>query len=177
MRLSRLRSLAALAHVVPGARILLTSAAGVEVVVDRTAHADLDPCAFRRVVLHSGVPGASRLHEAVAVAAVGGSVEDLGGGRYRSPAKGEASLHWLVAGLAPTLVRDALSSCPLERDGAEIEASLRGDPELGVTVVRLSVVASDPRLADAVSSWAQTACLVGEVERFLGQVDVGVDGH
>lgn len=173
MELDRLRSLAALAHVVPGVRVHLSSATGADVVIDRTSDADLDPCAFRRVVLHAVEPGASRLHDAVSASRLSGAVEECGGDLYRSVADGRNALHWLVTRLNPRLAFDALAEGPSEHHEVEIEACLRGDPTLGLTVVRLEVSGADPDLAHVVCRSAQSACLAAEVEQHLMTVGSG----
>ncbi|MEM9036069.1 MAG: hypothetical protein AAGA99_03005 [Actinomycetota bacterium] len=171
MELRSLRSLAALAHVVPGVRLELSGVNGADVVVDRTSDADLDPCGFRRVVLHASSARGSQVHHAVLDAHLGGAVEDAGGGLCRSVAPDGTAIHWLVVQLPAEVARDALAECPFDDDSTGIEARLTPDEALGTTVVRLVTTADDDSLAPRVAEWAQAACLAAEVDRYLSRID------
>lgn len=173
---ARLRSAAALAHLVPGARLRLRGGEGAEIVVDRTPDADLDPCAFRQVVLHTCRAGSDRAHPVVDDVVVGGTLADVGGGLVVSRVRGEGSLHWLAVTAPAAALRAGLADCPFDGPDVEIEAVLRPDPELGVTVVRLTTSGStEAAFGDRVARWVQGVGLAVEVEEFLRRVGADVD--
>ncbi len=167
--LEHIRLAAALTHSVPGAHLRLGTGTGESVVVGRNHGADMDPCAFRRLIaagsgrrLRSDADAHFRMVDSVVV---GGTLLDIGGGVYASRV-GEQDQRWIASRLAHRRVADLLAD--VEGCDDSIHACLRPDDDLGVTVLEITDRGSDARPAcggrlDAVAARAAAACFVAEL--------------
>ncbi len=143
VELEAIRLASALVHAVPGAELRLTCAAGVDVVVSRHPAADLTPCAMRQVVIDARRRSAATLGGSVSrivELAVGGSMEEFGGGVVRSRTPCGAEQRWLATTLPWELVADLLRELPCPD---AMHATVRPDDALAVTLVGVSTTTAD----------------------------------
>jgi hypothetical protein len=138
-RLEQVRLAAALVHAIPGALLSVETCWRERVTVGRHVSCDLDPCRFRSLVAASRCPGRPDLARHVDRVELAGSVRHLGGGVLRTCTGRGVEQRWVATLLAPDVVVDWLTdqSC-----GDAIEASVRPDAGLGVTLVVAST--ADP---------------------------------
>jgi hypothetical protein len=165
--LERLRLAAALAHGIDGVRLELLATSGERVVVSHHPAADLDPCAFRQVVLASASPGGPDYSGRVLGVALGGAAEDLGGGVVRARTPCGLEQRWIATLLGPETAIDLLADIggdPAAEDA--MRACVKPDGPLGVSLVVLSCL--DHRYDDTLDQLATrvaAACFVEELVR------------
>jgi hypothetical protein len=168
-RLEQLRLAIALAHAVPGGRLELTSVDGRLLLAGTDPSCDLDICSLRQVVLASaqrGLPDPSRYLTAFEIS---GSLQADAGGLHRADDAGRSS-RWFATLLPADQVSEILSELPASSPAEQaLEAGLRSDRCLGVTVVRLAVdtdrvgaLWAEPAL-DHMALAAHARCLVEEL--------------
>ena len=160
---SSLRLAIALGHALPGGRVAITFVDGTTV---HAAHGGVDPltpCALRALAITGAwplCPRAAARVRSIDVSAI--DAHDVGGGIYRRPGE-----RWFATLLGPERVGALLGTCPLEPIGV-LDASLRPDGELGVTVAVLS--SGDEHALDAAAQWAVAACYVEELTGSMSNV-------
>lgn len=162
--LERLRLAAALCHTVPGAQLHLRTDGDATVVVGPHACADIDPCAMRRVVAVSACAHQPDLSAHLTGIELGGALVDLGGGVAGSQDAGREQ-RWIATLLPPDRVIAILDDAGsgVIPDEA-LQATVRPDAGLGVTVVKIS--SADPRFdhaLDAVVEQVAASCFIEEL--------------
>lgn len=156
----QLRMAAALAHSAPDADVVLTGPARRWLVSYRRSDATVDPCAFRQLVLAAWRGCRVGLLPVERVAFVG-ALRDIGGGVFerhgpRGPERRVATF------LCPARVDALLAELPDVGDA--LTAHVRGDDELGVTVVTLGwALGGRSHGLDVAAHRLTTACLVAEL--------------
>ncbi len=167
--LERLRLATALVHTIPGAVLRLRTDGDERVVVGHGADADIDPCKMRRIVAAMACPNRPDLANRITEVTFGGELVDLGGGVFATSAGG-VEQRWLASLLGfPTLTELLDDVGPEALPSDAMQACLKPDPELGVTVVRMA--ANDDRFThqlDEVAAQVAAACFVAEL---CGAVD------
>ena len=162
---------AALVHAVPGAEAQLRCGDRERLVVSRHPAADLTPSAFRQLVIAARAnplePHATTGVGALAVRelTIGGAIQDLGGGVVRSVDVIGGEQRWLATTLAWDAVQRLLASWPADDAAVRgVAATIAPDPELGVTLLRLTEdgTVSDTDL-DRTAASASAALLVEEL--------------
>lgn len=138
-RLEQVRLGAALVHAIPGALLSVETCWRDRVTVGRHVSCDVDPCRFRNLVAASRCPGRPDLARHVNRVELAGSVHDLGGGVLRTCTRHGVEQRWIATLLPPDVVVDWLVDQPC---GDAIEASVKPDADLGVTMVVAST--ADP---------------------------------
>lgn len=157
----QLRFIAALAHAVTDAVVTFNWLGGRQTVVSYHPMADLDPCRLRALVADE-VPARSWLQRVASVSVAGG-LDPLGGGVVRRAEDGTTQ-YWFATTLDPAVVGQVLERGDFPVPSDAVEAWLRGDGLLGVTVVRLEVRPPSLRhLGLAVARVAQAQCAVEEL--------------
>ncbi|MEM8708310.1 MAG: hypothetical protein AAGE98_17735 [Actinomycetota bacterium] len=147
----RLQLATALVHTLPNAALVAADADGRSVTVGRHPSADVDPCRWRSVVADSVTGRVASGLDHLTLAEVGGSLE-------RSPSgaiidRTDPSRQWFAVKLPPCVAVDVLRSIDLKGLPEEaVTASVRPDPELGVTVIGVGIDA--PCMIDALDELA-----------------------
>jgi hypothetical protein len=165
VRLDDLRLAAALAHATLDADVELCGPGRHWLVSYGRPDATLDPCGFRTLVLAAlrscAVPFLTVEH----VAFVGG-LREIGGGVYEH--HGLHGPERLVATRLPAPAVEALLADEPPDAGAEVEARIAGDTDLGVTVVTLTT-GDRPLRLDALAYWVAGVCMVEELMGVVAQ--------
>lgn len=162
--LERLRLATALAHTVPGAELRLVTHSGEQIVVSRHPAADIDPCKMRQVVAASACPRHPDLSRRITAVTIGGSLVDLGGGIFVSRSGG-LEHRWVASLLPHQSLSELLDDVGHDQVPADaMRATLKPDPELGVTVI--SVTSNHARFdhaLDEVATHVAAVCFVAEL--------------
>jgi hypothetical protein len=161
--LDRLRLAAALAHRIPGARLVLRGPTGADITIGRDPGDALDPCQFRRAVVASSVPGAPDLGTQLDPIALTGHPESLGGGVYATSCP-HGSSRWFATLLDPDRARGVLAGITGPVPDDLVDAGLGIDRNLAVTVVRITACGRDlDAELDDLAQRAFAACCVEEL--------------
>jgi hypothetical protein len=160
--MSQLRLATALAHTVPGVTLELVGRPGdvITVAYDRL-DAALNPCHLRAGVLAESWVY-RRLLDTISSVRVGRGLEHLGGGLYRRFGV-TSDERWFATWLDHESSSAVFDRCELDVPPETMNVTLRPDPALGVTAVRIA--ANDPALGfrlDEVGFWALAACMAEE---------------
>lgn len=130
------RRAAALVHAVPDAELIVGYAGEVRTISCR-ADAGLSACQWRRLVLEHREQGADDGHRLQQLY-VGGSLHELTGDLFsRSDHAGDEC--WFATTLCPADVQRTLADCEITIPAEQVTVSLKPDPCLEVTVVRLRI--------------------------------------
>lgn len=162
--LENLRLATALAHAAPRAALRLTCDSHRQLVVSSHPAADIDICAFRRVVMASACPARPDCSDWIDDVAIAGSLTAVGGGAYVTTDDTDER-HWFATLLGPERVCALLEDLDVAGvpDGA-VTAALKPDPGLGVTVVATHLDGPWPRhVGTEVVTAALQVCLVEEL--------------
>ena len=153
------------AHTVPGVTLELHCGSGDTLIVaDRRLDAHLTTCQLRAALLAPVRPGIPHLADAVQAVAVRCGLHDLGAGVY---AQGDE--RWLATYLPVDVLLEILAACPVDLPHEATEVSVRADPELGATAIRITAADSTHACRlDEVALWVMTTCAVEELVRGLG---------
>ncbi len=136
--IERLRVAAALGHAIDGARLVATGATGERVVIGHQPDADLDPCAFRQVVIASACPHRPDPSGHIVHVKLTGAADDLGGGVVRTRTGSGPERRWIASLLRPeTVVETIDGSVGIDGDDA-VTVSVAPDAALGVSLVVVS---------------------------------------
>ncbi|MEO0493544.1 MAG: hypothetical protein AAF081_09025 [Actinomycetota bacterium] len=147
----RLELATALVHAVPGGALVAHDDAGRTLTVGRHPSADVDPCRWRAVVADHVSGRVQSVFGSLALAELGGSLMRAPSGGFIDRSAPER--HWFAVKLPPCLVVQTLRDVDLNGLPEEaVSASVRPDPELGVTVVGVGIDA--PCMVDALDSLA-----------------------
>ena len=134
----RLLLASALVHARPGGQLSAVDATGREVVVGRHPSADVDPCRWRTKLVDSLRGRCAPVFDGLTLAGLGGSLEPTDVGAFID--RNDLAQRWFAVRLSPCAVVDTLRSVVLEGLPQEaVMATVRPDPELGVTVVGTGV--------------------------------------
>lgn len=156
------RRAAALAHAVPDAELIVAYAGDVHT-ISYGADASLSPCQWRRLVLEHREQGADDDDDRLQQLCVGGSLHELSGDLFcRRDRAGDEC--WFATTLCPADVQRTLADCEIPIPAEHVTVSLKPDPCLAVTVVRLRIddAASHEHLPD-IGLVAFGACAVEEL--------------
>lgn len=158
-----LRLACALAHTVPGATLSLTDTSGGRLTVAfGCLGSALDPCQLRWAIVNRDRCGVPRFGDDLLDIRLHGGLVDLGAGLYarRGPAGDE---RWFATLLDHAACTAVIGRCAADPHDAT-SATLRPDPDLGVTVVQIAAVhpAGAPRI-DEVAFRVLAGCLVDEL--------------
>jgi hypothetical protein len=165
LTLENLRLATALVHATPRAELRLTCDGPRQLIVSSHPAADIDICAFRRVVMASACPARPDCSDWIHDVAIAGALTAVGGGAYVSNDGNADERHWFATLLRPEHVCALLEDLDVSGmpDGA-MTATLKPDPGLGVTVVATALDGPWPRRFGAeVATAALQACLVEEL--------------
>lgn len=162
--LERLRLATALVHAVPGAELRIRTTNSEQICVSHAPAGDIDPCKLRQIVAASACPNRPDLSQRIAEMTVGGSLIDVGGGIAATRCGGREQ-RWITSLLPYQKLTELLDDVGHGDVPANaIQASLKPDPELGVTVV--GITANDARFdhaLDNVAAQVAAACFVAEL--------------
>lgn len=153
--LEQLRIAVALAHTLPGAELRLHTGVSGDLVVSPHPAADIDPCTMRRVVIASRCPDVPDHAARVESMSLGGALDDLGGGVFRTVSDG-LEQRWIATTLGPGVVADLLDLVGLDTVPEEaMQGRLKPDGDLGVTL--LVITANDARFDHDLDEFAAQA--------------------
>ncbi len=171
----RLRVAAALGHAIDGARLVATGATGERVVIGRQPDADLDPCAFRQVVIASACPQRVGPAERIVHVELTGAADDLGGGVVRTRDGSGHEQRWIASLLRPETVVEAIDRPVGVVGGGAATLTLAPDAALGVCLVVVSDTGHGADVAlDEIAVRVAAACYREELVRRA--VRAGPDG-
>ncbi|MEM8709129.1 MAG: hypothetical protein AAGE98_21895 [Actinomycetota bacterium] len=167
----RLRLATALVHTLPGAALVAVGRDGRTLTVGRHPSADVDPCRWRSVVVGDAGGRVSGLLDGLELSELGGSLETSAGGAVVDRTAPER--RWFAVALPPCIVVDVLRGVDLRGLPEEaVTATLRPDPELGVTVVGVGIDAPYPDAAlDELATDVAAALAVAELCAALPVID------
>lgn len=158
--LERLRLATALCHAVDGAELILTADGGERIIVSRHRAGDIDPCSLRSVVVASACPQHPDFSHRINEIAIGGVLIDCGGGVYSRVVRG-AEQRWIASFLHVDRVAAMLEEVA---PGDALDASLKPDGDLGVTLLAITSIGEDSQyVLDAAAQSAAAACFVEEL--------------
>ncbi len=146
-------------HAVDGTKLRLTTDVGEQIIVSHHPAADIVPCKLRSVVVASACPKHPDLSHRITDIAIGGELIDCGGGVYSRVVRG-AEQRWIASFLHVDRVAALLEEVP---PGNALDASLKPDGELGVTLLAITAIGerSDSHAAlEAAAAGAAAACFV-----------------
>lgn len=163
-----LRLGAGLAHAVPGAELLLHTDVGEPVIVGRRPDADLSPCQLRAVLASPAATDTSRPADRIVQVEVTGQAEHVGGGVVRSQTPCGLEQRSVATTLSWGAVAEILHGIEADVDddlpADALQAQVRPDPELGVTVVTItSIDARFDSFVDGVAAMVSARCMVDEL--------------
>lgn len=146
----RLRLATAMVHSIPGATLRVGN--GVQsVVIGAHPAADLSPCRWRGMLTSADLSGGIGAWADCRLLAVGGVLERTRSGMFVD--RSDPGCRWAAFRLPPCVAFDVLKQTPLDPlpDDA-VTATVRPDPELGVTIIGIGVDA--PGMADVLEDLA-----------------------
>ena len=156
----------ALTHALPTGSVEIDFDDGTSLRAGRSDEHALSPCALRAMAIMNGWPrGRHGLAQPTRIDIGGPGVTDLGGGIYRCTTEG-VTQWWIATRLAPQTAGALLEACPCNVPEA-VDASLRPDGDLGVTILVLS--AGDAS-TDALDQGAQHAATAFYVEALIQSI-------
>lgn len=163
--LDRLRSIACLAHTLPGITLVATTQTAGRFVIGRNRlDALMSPCQLRAALVAPIRPGVPSIHDTIVRCDVIGGAIDLGGGLYQPTHPGSTGERWFTTVLPFEVVIDAAERCPLDVPDDALDVVVTPDPDLGTCAVRIS--ATHPRPVpqiDEAAFWLLAACAVDEL--------------
>ncbi|MEM9465450.1 MAG: hypothetical protein AAGA90_08740 [Actinomycetota bacterium] len=147
----RLLLASALVHARPGGHLTAIDGHGRTAMIGRHPSADVDPCRWRATLIDVIEGRISHLLDGLELESIGGSLESSDSGGFVD--RMEPGRRWFAVHLPPCLVVDTLRAVELgELPDDAVTATVRPDPELGVTVVGIGVDA--PCMADGLERLA-----------------------
>lgn len=161
--LDRLRLAATLTHSIAGAQLRIDADTGESLVVAAHPAADLDPCKLRRIVSSAAACRVSDQLDRLTAMEFSGSVVELAGGVFAIDDATRVR-RAVVTFLTTEEVLELIAGLD-DVDTGDVEATIRPDSCVGVTLIELSALTGR---ADAVGSVAQrlaSMCFVAEVLR------------
>lgn len=128
----------ALTHTLQGAVLSVEDPFGGTVTVGRHPSSDVDPCRWRATVADARATGRVSMLAELTVTGLGGAVRRTESGMFAE--HHDPLRRWTAVMLAPCVAADVMRSLTLG-DIAEdsVTATIRPDPELGVTVIGVGV--------------------------------------
>ncbi|MEM9200680.1 MAG: hypothetical protein AAGC53_03430 [Actinomycetota bacterium] len=134
----RLLLATALVHALPGAQLTAVDNLGRRIVVGEHPSCDVDSCRWRSTLVASLEGRVRHVADGMQFDTVGGSLEPAATGGFidrNTPEK-----RWFAALLPPCVAVDTLRNVELGMLPEEaVSATVRPDPELGVTIVGVSI--------------------------------------
>ena len=161
--LDRLRLAAALTHSIAGAQLRIDADTGERLVVGTHPAADLDPCKLRRIV---GSAAASRLTDQLdrlTAIEFAGSLTERPGGVFEI-ADGHRVRRAVTTFVTADGVLELVGRLADVADSA-VEATLRPDGGVGVTVIEFVGPSEAEAELDAIAERVASMCFVAEVLR------------
>ena len=167
-KFEQLRLSTALAHLIPGAELILRSHDDAEYLVGNHRSADFTLCEMRKLIASSACPSRPNFTKWIQEFEIRGAASDLGVGIYRS-LQSKGMSRWFSTTLRPEVVYDSLEHADI--DGIcsiPVDATITPDALLGVTTVQVSVEedVSDDTLNELVLI-GYSACLINEISSSL----------
>jgi hypothetical protein len=167
-KFEQLRLATAIAHLIPGAELMLTSQEGTDYRAGNHPSAEFTLCEIRRLIASSACPSRPDFTRWIKDFSICGAINDSGVGIYKS-VEGNPMARWFSTTLRPETVYEALEQADI--DGIcslPVDATITPDSLLGVTTVQISldVTVSDEVLNELVLI-GYGACLVQEVSHSL----------
>lgn len=167
-KFEQLRLSTALAHLIPGAELVLRSHDDAEYLVGNHPSAEFTLCEMRKLIASSACPSRPNFTKWIKDFDIRGAASDLGVGIYRS-LQTERMSRWFSTTLRPEIVYESLENADI--DGIcsiPVDATITPDSLLGVTTVQISVEedVSDEMLNELVLV-GYSACLINEISTSL----------
>ena len=167
-KFEQLRLSTALAHLIPGAELVLRSHDDAEYLVGNHPSAEFTLCEMRKLIASSACPSRPNFTKWIKDYEIRGAASDLGVGIYRS-LQTERMSRWFSTTLRPEIVYESLENADI--DGIcsiPVDATITPDSLLGVTTVQISVEedVSDEMLNELVLV-GYSACLINEISTSL----------
>ncbi len=159
--MERLRIAVATAHSTHGAQLRLHGSTGECVVVGTHPAADIDPCKMRQIVVAGLSRRLSQQLEQLTSIEFAGTLEDLGGGVFRVE-RSDMECRTLATFLAPCKLIELIAELP-DVDDTEVEATIRPDSSLGVSVIELRAPRGQFGMLDDVVARLAARCFAEEV--------------
>ena len=167
-KFEQLRLSTALAHLIPGAELILRSHDDDDYLVGNHPSAEFTICEMRKLIASSACPSRPDFTKWIKEFEIRGAASDLGVGIYRS-LQSKGMSRWFSTTLRPEIVYESLDHADI--DGIcsiPVDATITPDSLLGVTTVQISVEenVSDDTLNELVLI-GYSACLVNEISSSL----------
>lgn len=160
------REAVALAHVVPGAELVVRMTNG-RVLRFRSGPPEegpslMSPCAVRMVLLCAERSSRNALSDVAAIEVTGSLRHDVAG--LYAFAVSEATQWWFATSLTPDLVGRIIESCDPDIPDDAMNARVCGDVQLGMSAV--SIRANHPAFehrSNELAHWCMAQCMVAEL--------------
>ena len=167
-KFEQLRLTTALAHLIPGAELLLRSQDDVDYRVGNHPSAEFTLCEMRRLIASSACPSRPDFTKWIKEFEISGAVSDSGVGIYRSM-KGNNMARWFSTTLRPEIVYESLDHANIDGICAiPVDATITPDSLLGVTTVQISVDETVPSdVLNELVLIGYSACLFQEISTSL----------
>ena len=167
-KFEQLRLSTALAHLIPGAELLLRSYDNDVYLAGNHPSAEFTLCEMRKLIASSACPSRPNFTKWIKDFEIRGAANDLGVGIYRSLQSKEMS-RWFSTTLRPEIVYQSLENADI--DGIcsiPVDATITPDSLLGVTTVQISVEenVSGDTLNELVLV-GYSSCLIDEISSSL----------
>ena len=167
-KFEQLRLSTALAHLIPGAELILRSHDDVDYLVANHPSAEFTICEMRKLIASSACPSRPDFTKWIKEFEIRGAASDLGVGIYRS-LQSQGMSRWFSTTLRPEVVYESLDLADI--DGIcsiPVDATITPDSLLGATTVQISVDenVSDETLNELVLI-GYSACLINEISSSL----------
>jgi hypothetical protein len=173
--LDRLRLAAALTHSIAGAQLRIDADTGESLFVGAHPAADLDPCKLRRIVSSAAACRLADQLDRLTAMEFGGSLAELAGGVFAiddAACTRRAVATFLTAEAVLELIAELQ-----DVDTGDVDARIRPDSCVGVTLIEFSAPTDRGEVVAAVAQRVATMCFVAEVLRDARRdaLAVGVD--
>ncbi|MEO1058603.1 MAG: hypothetical protein AAFY28_16980 [Actinomycetota bacterium] len=159
--MERLRIAVATAHSTRGGQLRLHCSSGECVVVGTHPAADIDPCKMRQIVVAGLSRRLSQQLQQLTSIEFAGTLEDLGGGVFRVE-RTDMECRTFATFLAPCRLFELIAELP-DVDDTEVEATIRPDSSLGVSVIELRAPLGQFGMLDDVVARLAASCFAEEV--------------
>lgn len=153
-----------LAHAIPDAALQLDLRDGRTLEVGHRPNYELDLCSLRQAVLHSDCPRHPNLTDWITDIRPTGSITPEQAGLFTRTAPDSSRQWWFATLLRPETAGHFLRAIDADSNYVDLEAVLRPDPCLAVTVVGISGMSWIPAADQlAIALEAYESCLVEEL--------------
>lgn len=172
--LDRLRLAAALTHSIAGAQLRVDADTGESLIVGAHPAADLDPCKLRRIVSSAAASRLSDQLGRLTAIEFAGSLTERAGGVFEI-----ADTDRVRRAVATFVTADGVLELIARLDDvadSAVEATLRPDGGVGVTVIEFAAPPEAEAELDAIAERVASMCFVAEVLRDARRVADAANG-